>query len=69
VATGAQTRPEVTGPIFGLIVWGVGLAQQPALGVAEPPWQRSLQSLASEALFHTIYGVGAGATLRVLRNT
>ena len=45
VAAGAKTAPEVSGPVFGLIVWGVGLVQQPALGVAEVPWKRSLSSL------------------------
>ncbi len=67
-AANAKLRPELTGPAFGLIVWLVGLAQQPALGVAELPWKRSLQSLGSEALFHVVYGIGAGGTLRVLSN-
>jgi hypothetical protein len=69
VAANSKLRPEVSGPAFGLVVWVVGLAQQPAVGVADPPWKRSLQSLGSEALFHVVYGVGAGAALRVLRNT
>ncbi len=68
-AANAKLRPEVTGPAFGLIVWLVALGQQPAAGVAELPWKRSLQSLGSEALFHVVYGVGAGAAMRVLRNT
>ena len=65
VATGASTPPEISGPVFGLIVWGAGLVQQPALGVAEVPWKRSISSLASEALIHVVYGLGAGAMLRV----
>jgi hypothetical protein len=68
-AANSKLRPELSGPAFGLVVWVVGLGQQPALGVADPPWKRSLQSLSSEALFHVVYGVGAGAALRVLRNT
>jgi hypothetical protein len=68
-AANSRVRPELTGPALGLVVWLVGLGQQPAAGVAEPPWERSLQSLASEATFHIIYGVGAGAGLRILRNT
>jgi hypothetical protein len=67
-AATAKARPELTGPMFGLLVWGVGLAQEPALGIADPPWKRSVQSLGSEAFFHVVYGIGAGAALRVLRN-
>jgi uncharacterized membrane protein len=68
-AADSKLRPEVTGPVFGLVVWLVALGQQPAVGVAEVPWKRSLQSLGSEALFHVVYGVGAGAAMRALRNT
>jgi hypothetical protein len=68
-AANSKLRPEVTGPAFGLVVWLVALGQQPAVGVAEVPWKRSLQSLGSEALFHVVYGVGAGAAMRALRNT
>ena len=67
VAAGASTPPEISGPVFGLIVWGAGLVQQPALGVAEVPWKRSVSSLASEALAHVVYGLGAGAMLRAVR--
>ena len=63
-AAGGPVPPEVSGPVFGLLVWGAGLAQLPAVGVAEPPWKRSPASLASEALFHVVYGIGAGAALR-----
>lgn len=68
-AADSRLRPEVTGPVFGLVVWLVALGQQPAVGVAEVPWKRSLQSLSSEALFHVVYGIGAGAAMRALRNT
>jgi len=66
VAAGGPVPPEASGPVFGLLVWGAGLAQLPALGVAEPPWKRSPGSLASEALFHVVYGIGAGAAVRAL---
>jgi hypothetical protein len=66
VAAGGGVPPEVSGPVFGLFVWGAGLAQLPALGVAEPPWKRSPASLASEAFFHVVYGIGAGAVVRAL---
>jgi hypothetical protein len=68
VAARAKTRPEVSGPVFGLAVWVVALGQQPALGVADWPWERSPKSLGSEALYHVVYGAGAGAALRVLRS-
>jgi hypothetical protein len=68
VAAGSKVQPEVSGPVFGLLVWGAALAHEPALGIADVPWKRSVQSLGSEALFHVVYGIGAGAALRVVRN-
>jgi hypothetical protein len=67
VAGSTDMAPELSGPVFGLLVWGAALAQEPALGLADPPWKRSLRSLGSEALFHVVYGIGAGAALRSLR--
>jgi uncharacterized membrane protein YagU involved in acid resistance len=67
VAASGTAAPEITGPVFGLTVWVVGLIQQPALGVADVPWKRSPRSLAGEALAHLVYGVGAGAAVRALR--
>lgn len=58
--------PEVSGPIYGLIVWSAGLVVQPVVGVADPPWKRTASSLGSEACFHVIYGVGAAAAQRSL---
>jgi uncharacterized membrane protein len=69
VAGPSKVAPEVSGPAFGLLVWGAGLAHQPALGVAEPPWKRSPASLGGEAVFHLVYGLGAGAALRALGGT
>jgi uncharacterized membrane protein len=68
VAARSDVAPEVSGPIFGLLVWGAALVHEPALGLADVPWRRSPQSLGSEALFHTVYGIGAGGTLRWLQN-
>ncbi len=67
IATGTGVRPEVSGPLLGVTVWGAALIQYPALGLAPPPWKRSLESLGSELLFHVVYGIGAGAALRALR--
>jgi hypothetical protein len=39
---------------------------QPLLGIADAPWKRSAASLASEALLHVVYGLGAAAALRAL---
>jgi hypothetical protein len=64
----SEIAPEVSGPIFGLIVWGAALAHEPALGLADVPWKRSLPSLGSEALFHLVYGIGAGAGVRWLQS-
>ena len=68
VAGHTTVAPELTGPIFGLIVWGAALAHEPALGLADVPWKRSLTSLGSEAFFHLVYGIGAGAAVRAVRN-
>jgi len=67
VSAAGDVPPELSGPVFGLLVWGAGLAELPALGAADPPWRRSPASLASEALFHVVYGMGAGAAVRALR--
>jgi hypothetical protein len=67
VAGGSDVAPEISGPAFGLLVWGAALAPESALGLADVPWKRSPRSLGSEALFHLVYGVGAGAALRVMR--
>ena len=66
IARRVPVVPEVSGPGFGLVVWAAGLAQQPALGVADPPWRRSPRSLATEAALHLVYGIGAGGALRAL---
>lgn len=47
-------------------MWGAGLAQLPALGLAPPPWKQSPAALATDAGFHLVYGLGAAAALRVL---
>ena len=67
VAGHTKVAPELSGPVFGLLVWGAALVHEPALGLADVPWKRSLESLGSEAFFHLVYGIGAGAALRALR--
>jgi uncharacterized membrane protein len=68
IAGHTKVAPEVSGPVFGLLVWGAALAHEPVLGLAEVPWKRSLGSLGSEAFFHLVYGIGAGAAIRAVRN-
>jgi uncharacterized membrane protein YagU involved in acid resistance/uncharacterized membrane protein len=68
VAGHTKVAPELSGPVFGLLVWGAALAHEPALGLADVPWKRSFASLGSEAFFHLVYGIGAGAAVRALRN-
>ena len=69
VAGETHVKPELLGPAFGLVVWGAALVHQPLLGIADAPWKRSPASLASEALFHVVYGVGAAAALRAFSST
>ncbi len=59
-------QPEASGLAFGAAVWGAGLAQLPALGLAPAPWKQSPQALATDAGFHLVYGLGAAAALRAL---
>jgi uncharacterized membrane protein len=68
VAGHTTVAPELSGPVFGLLVWAAALAHEPALGLADVPWKRSLSSLESEAFFHLVYGIGAGAAVRAVRN-
>jgi uncharacterized membrane protein YagU involved in acid resistance len=68
IAGHTEVAPEVTGPVFGLVVWAAALIHEPALGLSDVPWKRSLESLGSEAFFHLIYGIGAGGAVRAVRN-
>ena len=68
VAEHTKLAPELSGPVFGLLVWGAALVHEPALGLADVPWKRSFESLGSEAFFHLVYGIGAGAAVRARRN-
>jgi uncharacterized membrane protein len=68
IAGHTKVAPELSGPVYGLLVWGAALVHEPALGLADVPWKRSLKSLGSEAFFHLVYGIGAGAAVRTVRN-
>jgi uncharacterized membrane protein YagU involved in acid resistance len=60
----AQSLPE--GLAFGLAVWVASYVQLVPLGVYEPPWRYSLATLAEDASYHVVYGVGVGAAYRAL---
>jgi uncharacterized membrane protein len=68
VASATGRRPGVLagGAALGLSVWGAGLAELPAFGVAPLPWEQSPAALATDAAYHVVYGVAASAALRVL---
>jgi uncharacterized membrane protein len=68
VAGHTKVAPELSGPLFGLLVWGAALVHEPALGLADVAWKRSFGSLGREAFFHLVYGIGAAAAIRALRN-
>jgi hypothetical protein len=67
VASATGRRPGVLGgAALGLSVWGAGLAELPAFGVAPLPWEQSPAALATDAAYHAVYGVAASAALSVL---
>jgi hypothetical protein len=57
------TLPQ--GLLFGTLVWAWSLVELPALGLAPPPWEYDVASIAPDLGFHLVYGLGAaaGATL------
>jgi hypothetical protein len=65
-AAGRRPGALLTGTAFGLSVWGAGLAQLPAFGVAPPPWEQSPAALATDAAYHVVYGLAAASVLRAL---
>ena len=65
-AAGRRPHPLVGGLEIGLSVWGAGLAQMPAFGVAPVPWEMPAASLATDAAYHLVYGVAVASALRAL---
>ncbi len=64
LAGSVGARPEPSGVAFGLSVWAIGLAHLPALDLAPAPWKQSPRTLAADAAFHVVYGLGAAGALR-----
>ena len=60
-------RPGLVGGVaHGLSVWGAGLAELPAFGIAPPPWEQSPRALAQDAAMHVVYGAAVAGALSVL---
>ena len=43
---------------FGLAVWAASYAQLVPLGVLPPPWEYGAATLAEDAGYHAVYGLG-----------
>ena len=48
------------------LVWGVGLAMLPALGITKPFWRWGTKEIAIDALHHTVYAAAADGAYRLL---
>jgi hypothetical protein len=66
VRSRTQTNATVLGLGFGLGVWGASYVQLVSLGVYEPPWRYPPSTLAEDASYHVIYGLGVAATYAAL---
>ncbi len=58
--------PRRSGLLFGLGVWGVGLVQLPAFGVAPPVWEYPKEAFPPDIGFHLVYGEAAALAFRAL---
>jgi hypothetical protein len=48
------------------LVWGVGLAMLPALGITKPFWRWGTKEIAIDALHHSVYAAAADGAYRLL---
>jgi hypothetical protein len=64
----SRTRANATvlGLGFGLGVWGASYAQLVPLGIYEPLWRYPPSTLAEDASYHVIYGLGVAAAYSAL---
>lgn len=61
--------PWISGPLFGLGLWAVGLAGWvPAFGAERPPWKKAPKLAMMPILSHLAYGLAAGAVLQAYQN-
>lgn len=61
--TGARAG-VTSGLAFGAVVWAASLVHLPAMKLAPPVWEYSLQDIAPDLGFHLLYGAGVGAAFR-----
>jgi hypothetical protein len=61
---GSHPVPEGLG--FGLGVWAASYAQLVPLGVYSPPWEYDAATLAADASYHVVYGVGVAGAFAAL---
>jgi hypothetical protein len=69
LAKRTAARPLSEGLLFGLGVWAASYAQLVPLGVYRPPWQYPPATLAEDASYHAVYGVGVATAYRLLAGT
>lgn len=64
--SGVDLSPWVTGPAYGLFLWGIGMAGWlPAFGIERVPWKRSPVKAAMPIISHLVYGLAAAAVVRL----
>jgi len=64
-----NVSPFISGPLFGLGLWAIGLSGWvPAFGAERPPWKKSPMHAMMPILSHLAYGLAAGAILQVYQN-
>ena len=61
VAGSSENHPLKLAPPFGAAVWAASYAQLVPMGLYEPPWTYSPQTLANDLGYHLTYGVGVAA--------
>ncbi len=65
-ASKVEASPWMTGPAYGLFLWGIGLAGWlPAFGIQQVPWKKSPVQAAMPIVSHLVYGLAAAAVLRI----
>lgn len=57
--------PWISGPLFGLALWAIGLSGSvPGIGGERPPWKKAPMQAAIPILSHLVYGLAAAAVLQ-----
>ena len=64
---GGRRRASIAEPLAHFaLVWGVGLAMLPALGITKPFWRWGTKEIAIDALHHSVYAAAADGAYRLL---